>query len=235
MDRLCPYAVKRTVWGCCGLIVGCCLQSHQIPALSPSAGTVEALICRVLSLPYPIRSFCWWAALTVSADICWWDCECTDAFSYLPFSMTGVTLEWCWSLQELLGGWDVAEASLEGLLLEWGRLDGVVLQKNMGARHRVLARLVESVCAVSCKCPAIWDEEKREIILANSCSWGSLLKIHAPLAHVLGLVNKSFTYTPGDFTGASMLYLGRFVCYAVPSRAGTQFSIALQPYQSHTC
>jgi len=42
-------------------------------------------------------------------------------------------------------------------------------QENVGARHAVLARLVENVCAGG----------KRGIVPANSCSWGSLLKTPA--------------------------------------------------------
>lgn len=54
-------------------------------------------------------------------------------------------------------------------------------QENVGARHAVLARLVENVCAGG----------KRGIVPANSCSWGSLLKTPALPPYVLGLVNES--------------------------------------------
>lgn len=43
----------------------------------------------------------------------------------------------------------------------------------------------------------------------------------------------SFTYIPGTFSmTSSLLYLNKITCYALSSRAGSQFSIALQLFQS---
>ena len=57
------------------------------------------------------------------------------------------------------------------------------------------------------------------------CSWGSLLKIPAPPAHVLRLVNKSPSHICQMFfqTGTPMMYLSIAVCYAISLKQGLSF------------
>ena len=56
------------------------------------------------------------------------------------------------------------------------------------------------------------------------CSWRSLLKIPAPPAHVLRLVNKSSHICQMFFqTGAPMMYLSIAVCYAISLKQELSF------------
>ena len=57
------HAVKLLVWGCCGLVVGWCQQSDQMPALSLCAAAVVTLNCGTLFLCCPLRGFCSLAGL----------------------------------------------------------------------------------------------------------------------------------------------------------------------------
>ena len=133
------HAVKLLVWGCCGLVVGWCQQSDQMPALSLCAAAVVTLNCGTLFLCCPLRGFCSLAGLI------------SDQVPAPSKSAEAAVALVCVVLFPSPQG----KCRFEGSPSEWGMLNVADSQENMRARCIVLARQVKSVPTGSHKCQAI--------------------------------------------------------------------------------